>query len=70
MSEIIFSQLITGLSIASILLLVALGLSIIYGTTGVINLAHGEFVMLGAYSAWALQKYANIGLLEGLIFIF
>ncbi len=70
MSEIIFSQIITGLSIASILLLVALGLSIIYGTTGVINLAHGEFVMLGAYSAWALQKYANIGLLEGLIFIF
>lgn len=70
MSEIIISQIITGLSIASILLLVALGLSIIYGTTGVINLAHGEFVMLGAYSAWALQKYANIGLLEGLIFIF
>jgi len=70
MSEIIISQIITGLSIASILLLVALGLAIIYGTTGVINLAHGEFVMLGAYSAWALQTYANIGLFEGLILIF
>jgi len=70
MSEIVISQIITGLSIGSILLLVALGLAIIYGTTGVINLAHGEFVMLGAYSAWALQKYANIGLFEGLILIF
>ncbi len=70
MSEIVISQVITGLSIGSILLLVALGLAIIYGTTGVINLAHGEFVMLGAYSAWALQKYANIGLFEGLILIF
>ena len=70
MSEIIISQVITGLSIGSILLLVALGLAIIYGTTGVINLAHGEFVMLGAYSAWALQKYLNVGLFEGLILIF
>jgi len=70
MSEIVISQIITGLSIGSILLLVALGLAIIYGATGVINLAHGEFVMLGAYSAWALQTYANIGLFEGLIFIF
>jgi len=70
MSEIIISQIITGLSIGSILLLVALGLAIIYGTTGVINLAHGEFVMLGAYSAWALRTYADIGFFESLIFIF
>ena len=66
----ILSQLITGLSIASILLLVALGLAIIYGATGVINLAHGEFVMLGAYSAWALQTFFHVGLFESLIFIF
>ena len=45
-----------GLSIGSILLLVALGLAIIYGTMGVINLAHGEFVMLGAYAVWFLQS--------------
>ena len=68
--EIFFSQLFAGLSIASILLLVALGLSIIYGSMGVINLAHGEFVMLGAYSAWALRTYADIGFFESLIFIF
>lgn len=68
--EDVLPQLITGLSIASILLLVALGLAIIYGTTGVINLAHGEFVMLGAYSAWTLQTYVGIGLLESLVLIF
>jgi urea transport system permease protein len=39
-----------GLSIGAILALSALGLTIIYGVMGVVNLAHGEFVMLGAYS--------------------
>lgn len=66
----ILSQLITGLSIASILLMVALGLAIIYGITGVINLAHGEMVMLGAYSAWALQTFFGLGLLVSLPLIF
>jgi urea transport system permease protein len=66
----ILEQLLTGLSIGSILLLVALGLSIIYGTIGVINLAHGEFVMLGAYAAWALRTYLGISLLPGLVLIF
>jgi urea transport system permease protein len=68
--QFVTQQLLTGLSIASILLLIALGLSIIYGTMGVINLAHGEFVMLGAYTAWALQTYAGIGLLPALVLIF
>ena len=63
-------QLMTGLSIGSILLLVALGLSIIYGSMGVINLAHGEFVMLGAYSAWALQAFFGLDLLPSLPLIF
>ncbi len=68
--ELAVQQLFTGLSIASILLLVALGLSIIYGTLGVINLAHGEFVMLGAYTAWLLQTQVGLGLLESLVLIF
>ncbi len=68
--EIVTAQILTGLSIASILLLVALGLAIIYGTTGVINLAHGEFVMLGAYSAWFLQTFLGLGLIESLVLIF
>lgn len=64
------SLVVTGLSIASILLLVALGLAIIYGVTGVINLAHGELVMIGAYCAWALQTFFGIGLLASLPLIF
>jgi urea transport system permease protein len=68
--EFTVQQILTGLSIGSILLLVALGLAIIYGAMGVINLAHGEFVMLGAYSAWALQTFLGIGLLASLPLIF
>ncbi len=68
--DFIVQQFLTGLSIGSILLLIALGLAIIYGAMGVINLAHGEFVMLGAYTAWALQSFAGIGLLLGLPLIF
>ena len=59
-------QIVTGLSIGSILLLVALGLSIIYGSMGIINLAHGEFVMLGAYAAWVFHTYLGLGLLASL----
>lgn len=64
------NQLSTGLSIASILLLVSLGLAIIYGTMGVINLAHGDFLMLGAYSVWFLQTYFHIDLIWGLVLDF
>ncbi len=63
-------QIITGLSIGSILLLVAMGLSIIYGSMGIINLAHGEFVMLGAYTAWMFQTYLGLSLLASLVPIF
>ena len=38
----------------------ALGLVIIYGTMGVINMAHGEFIMLGAYATWAMQFFVGI----------
>ncbi|MFY0991574.1 urea ABC transporter permease subunit UrtB [Halomonas sp. C05BenzN] len=64
------NQAFAGLSMASILLMVALGLAIIYGAMGVINLAHGEFVMLGAYSAWLLQTYLGLGILVALPVVF
>jgi urea transport system permease protein len=54
------NALILGISIASIWLLAALGLTIIYGTAGVINMAHGEFIMLGAYSSYMLQSHLNL----------
>jgi urea transport system permease protein len=66
----LIQQFLTGLSIGSILLLVAMGLSIIYGAMGIINLAHGEFVMLGAYAAWFLQVQFGMGLLISLVPIF
>lgn len=46
-----FDVIFIGLSLSSILLLVALGLAITYGAMGVINMAHGEMVMVGAYVA-------------------
>jgi urea transport system permease protein len=52
-----------GLSIGSILLLVALGLAITYGAMGVINMAHGEFVMIGAYTTVMAGIWLNVGLL-------
>ena len=64
------SQFISGLSITSILLMVALGLAIIYGTTGVINMAHGEFVMIGAYTSWFFQTKLGLGLIASIIPIF
>ncbi len=66
----IIPQISVGLSIASILLLIALGLAIIYGTMGVINLAHGDFVMLGAYTVWFLQKHFGLNLITTLVFVF
>ena len=53
--ELFFSQLLDGLSIGSVLLLSATGLAIVFGLMGVINLAHGEFLMLGAYVTFVIQ---------------
>jgi urea transport system permease protein len=45
-----------GLSFASILFMAAIGLAVIFGLMGVINLAQGEFIMLGAYVTWLVQE--------------
>jgi len=44
-----------GLSLGSVLMLAAIGLAITYGLLGVINMAHGEMIMLGAYATWGVQ---------------
>ncbi|MFS0825167.1 urea ABC transporter permease subunit UrtB [Pseudomonas phoenicis] len=58
----ILGQAFSGLSLGSILLLAALGLAITFGLLGVINMAHGEMLMLGAYTTYvvqiAVQRYA------------
>ena len=46
----------TGISLGSVLLLAALGLAITYGLMGVINMAHGEFLMIGAYTTFLVQN--------------
>lgn len=51
----IANNIFTGLSLGSILLLAAMGLAVIYGLIGIINMAHGEFLMLGAYATYLTQ---------------
>lgn len=46
-----------GLSLGSVLLLAAIGLAITFGVMGIINMAHGEMVMLGAYTTFVVQSY-------------
>jgi urea transport system permease protein len=55
-----------GVSLSSILLLMALGLAIIFGLMGVINMAHGEFMMLGAYATFVTQEFFRAYLPESL----
>lgn len=54
--EVAVGQLFTGLSLGSILLLAALGLSLTFGQMGVINMAHGEFIMAGCYTTFCVQQ--------------
>ena len=63
MFESIVTQFLTGFSVVGILVIVAIGLAIIFGVVGVINMAHGEFIMVGAYTA------AVVGELGGNTFI-
>jgi urea transport system permease protein len=51
-----WNTLFNGLSLGSIYLLVALGLAVTFGLMGVINMAHGEFVMIGAYMTYIVQE--------------
>lgn len=61
--ESIITQFLSGFSVVAILMIAAIGLAIIFGVAGVINMAHGEFIMVGAYTA------AVVGHLGGNTFI-
>lgn len=68
--DVVAGQVFNGLSIASILLLVGLGLNFTFGQMGVINMAHGELIMAGAYTPYVLQtKLALFGGAAGLGFV-
>jgi branched-subunit amino acid ABC-type transport system permease component len=51
------SNIFNSLSLGSILLLIALGLAITFGLMRVINMAHGEFIMAGAYATYVTQNF-------------
>ena len=50
-------RVFSGISLGSVLLLAALGLAITYGLMGVINMAHGELIMIGAYATYVVQNF-------------
>jgi len=63
MTQALISQVMIGISVAAILVISAVGLAVIFGVAGVINMAHGQFIMVGAYTA------AVVGQLGGNTFL-
>ncbi|NEM89951.1 urea ABC transporter permease subunit UrtB [Galbitalea soli] len=53
---LVLTTIVSGLCVGSLLLLIALGLGLTFGQMGVINNAHGEFIMIGAYTAYLVQR--------------
>ncbi|OXM14553.1 urea ABC transporter permease subunit UrtB [Paenibacillus herberti] len=54
--DVVWLQLFNGISVSSILLLIALGLAVTFGQMNVINMAHGELIMVGAYATYLTQR--------------
>jgi branched-chain amino acid transport system permease protein len=66
------SQCFNGLVLGALLALISSGLTIIYGTLGVLNLAHGAMFMLGGYAGWVAYSYTGsfvIAVIAGTIFV-
>ena len=64
--DILFQQILNGLSIASVITLIAVGVTLIFGLTGIINFAHGEFLMVGSIVTW-LAVQAGLGFFIALV---
>lgn len=52
--EILIQQLVNSLSVASVIILIGIGITLIFGLTGIINFAHGEFLMIGGMTTWVV----------------
>src|ERR671934_2984628 len=66
------SQLFNGLALGALLALIASGLTIIYGTLGVLNLAHGAMFMIGGYAGFVAFQYTHsfiIVVIAGSLFV-
>ena len=67
-----FSQCFNGLVLGALLALISSGLTIIYGTLGVLNLAHGAMFMLGGYAGWVAYSYTGsfvVAVIAGAAFV-
>ena len=62
---VFFSQLINGLSLGSIYALIALGYSMVYGIILLLNFAHGDIIMVGAYMSWFVMNQLGLGPVDG-----
>jgi urea transport system permease protein len=62
----LLDTLFNGLAIGSVLMLAALGLAVVFGLMGVINMAHGELMMIGAYTTYVVQNLLKTGPLQAL----
>jgi len=66
------SQVFNGVVLGALLALIASGLTIIYGTLGVLNLAHGAMFMLGGYAGWVAYSYTGsfiVAVIAGSLFV-
>ena len=66
------SQCFNGLVLGALLALISSGLTIIYGTLGVLNLAHGAMFMLGGYAGWLAYSYTGsfvVAVIAGSLFV-
>ena len=63
---LLWAQLFNGLTLGALLVLVAMGLTIIFGALGVINFAHGAFYMFGAYAGYVTYRQTNSFVLAAL----
>src|SRR5947209_18765456 len=66
------SQCFNGLVLGALLALISSGLTIIYGTLGVLNLAHGAMFMLGGYAGWLAFQYTGsfiVAVIAGSLFV-
>jgi urea transport system permease protein len=64
--DLLYDTLFNGLAIGSVLVLAALGLAVVFGLMGVINMAHGELMMIGAYTTFVVQNLFKDGPLQAL----
>ncbi|SER73503.1 urea transport system permease protein [Propionibacterium cyclohexanicum] len=67
--DVVVGQLLAGLSVGSVLLLAAVGMSLTFGQMGIINMAHGEFIMIGAYTVYMVQQFVSVAALSYVIAI-